>query len=88
MDIWTMHGGGPNNSTNRLRRVLIADYLAADAFPLTSPVVPSKFYRKSLKEKRPICPISLGTMEIFEPYEDDSFIGLQGQNTVGATDQS
>ena len=89
MDIWTMHGGGPNTSTNRPRRVLIADYRAADAYPLTSPAVPSKFYRKIVAGKAThIARLCSGTMEILEPYEDDSFFGFQGQKTAGENDQS
>ena len=89
MDIWTMLRGGPNTSTNRPRRVLIADYRAADAFPLTSPAVPSKFYRKIVAGKTThIARLRAGTMEILEPYEDDSFFGFQGQKTAGENDQS
>ena len=89
MDIWTMHGGGPNTSTNRPRRVLIADYRAADAYPLTSPAVPSKFYRKIVAGKGThIARLRAEMMEILEPYKDDSFFSLQGQKAAGENNQS
>ena len=89
MDIWTMHGGGPNTSKNRPRRVLIADYRAADAFPLTSQAVPAKFNGKIVAGKSThIARLHGGTMEILGSYEDDSFFGLQGQKSAGENDQS
>jgi len=84
MDIWTLHGGGPNLSQDRSRRMLIADYRAADAFAIVPPAVPSKFYRKIVAGKAThVARLREGTMEILEPYPDDSFFGLQGQQTAG-----
>ena len=84
MDIWTLHGGGPNLSQDRSRRMLIADYRAADAFAIVSPAVPSIFYRKIVAGKAThVARLREGTMEILEPYPDDSFFGLQGQQTAG-----
>ena len=84
MDIWAVHGGGPNSSENRSRRMLVADYRAADAFALVSPAVPSKFYRRIVAGKPThIARLRAGTMEILEPYKDDSFFGLQGQKAAG-----
>jgi len=84
MDIWALHGGGPNTSQDRPRRLLIADYRAADAFALMSPAVPSKFYCKIVAGKPThIARLCEGTMEILEPYKDDSFFGLQGQKAAG-----
>ena len=89
MDIWTMLRGGPNTSTNRHWRVLIVDYRAADAFPLTSPAVPSKFFREIVAGKTThIARLRAGTFKFLEPYEDDSFFGFQGQKTAGENDQS
>jgi hypothetical protein len=63
---------------------LIADYRAADAFALMSPAVPSKFYCKIVAGKPThIARLCEGTMEILEPYKDDSFFGLQGQKAAG-----
>lgn len=83
MDIWTLHGGGPNLSSDRNRRMLIADYRAADAFALVAPAVPSRFHRKIVAgEPTHVARFREGTMEILEPYPDDSFFGLQEQITA------
>ncbi|HAU40832.1 MAG TPA: restriction endonuclease subunit S [Gammaproteobacteria bacterium] len=84
MDIWTLHGGGPNQSQDRDRRMLIADYRAADAFAIMPPAVPSRFYRRIVAgEPTHVARLREGTMEILEPYPDDSFFGLQGQQAAG-----
>ena len=88
MDIWALHGGGANLSKDRNRRMLIADYRAADAFALMPPAVPSRFYRRIVAgEATHIARLREGTMEILEPYPDDSFFGLQGQKAAGETVQ-
>lgn len=38
---WAVHGGGPNRSQEP-RRLLICDYVAADAFPLTQTAMPAR----------------------------------------------
>jgi hypothetical protein len=64
--------------------MLIADYRAADAFALMPPAVPSRFYRRIVAGKAThIARLREGTMEILEPYPDDSFFGLQGQKAAG-----
>ena len=89
MDIWTLHGGGPNLSQNRSRRMLIADYRAADAFALAPPIVPSRFYHKIVAGKAThVARLREGTMEILEHYSEDSFFGLQGQQTAGEAQSS
>lgn len=85
MDIWTLHGGGSNTSADRNRRMLIADYRAADAFAIMPPAVPSRFYRRIVAGKPThIARFREGTMEILEPYADDSFFGLQSKIVGGA----
>ncbi len=82
MDIWALHGGGPNLSSGP-RRVLITDYRAADAYPLTGPAVPSKHYQRIVAGKPThVARFREGTMEILQPYEDDSFFGLLGQKAA------
>ena len=56
---------------------------------MTSPVVPSKFYRKIVTGKAiHIARFRAGTMEILVPYEDDLFFGFQGQKIAGEYDKS
>jgi len=82
MDIWALHGGGPNLS-NGPRRVLITDYRAADAYPLTGPAIHSRHYQRIVAGKPThIARFREGTMEILQPYEDDSFFGLLGQKAA------
>ncbi|HJP07150.1 MAG: restriction endonuclease subunit S [Acidiferrobacteraceae bacterium] len=89
MDIWAMHGGGPNLSKDRSRRMLITDYRAADAFAIMPPAVPSRFYRRIVAGKAThVARLREGTMEILEPYPDDSFFGLQGQAAAGSAESS
>ena len=69
--------------------MLIADYRAADAFALAPPIVPSRFYHKIVAGKAThVARLREGTMEILEHYSDDSFFGLQGQQTAGEAQSS
>ncbi len=79
MHTWTVHGGGPNHS-DRPRRLLICDYVAADAFPLTPPAVPSPYNGRIVRGK-PARTVRLvaDSIELPQTYRDDSFFGLQGQ---------
>lgn len=79
MHTWTVHGGGPNRSA-RPRRLLICDYVAADAFPLTAPAVPSPHSGRIVRGK-PAHKARLvaDSIELPQAYRDDSFFGLQGQ---------
>ena len=84
MDIWSLHGGGPNRSQGP-RRMMIADYRAADAFPLTPPAVPSMLYRTVVAgHATHVARFRAGTCEVLEPYDDDSFFGLLGQKAAGS----
>ena len=81
---WTVHGGGPNRS-DRPRRLLICDYNAADAFPLSPPAVPSPHTGRIVRGKPSHhARLETGTLELPQPYENDSFFGLQGQKTAEA----
>ncbi len=81
---WTVHGGGANRS-DRPRRVLICDYTAADAFPLSAPAVPSPHTGRIVRGKPSRhARLEAGTLELPQPYEEDSFFGLQGQKTAEA----
>ncbi len=79
MHTWTVHGGGPNRS-DRPRRLLLCDYVAADAFPLTTPAMPSPYNGRIVRGKptRKVRMVA-GTVELPQAYRDDSFFGLQGQ---------
>ncbi len=79
MHTWTVHGGGPNRS-DRPRRLLICDYVAADAYPLSAPAVPSPHHGRIVRGK-PARKVRLvaDSIELPQAYRDDSFFGLQGQ---------
>ena len=78
---WTVHGGGPNRS-DRPRRLLICDYTATDAVPLTAPAVPSPHTGRVLRGKPArTARLKTATIELPQAYDDDSFFGLQGQKT-------
>ena len=82
MHTWTVHGGAPNRS-ERPRRLLICDYVAADAYPLTVPAMPSPHNGRIVRGK-PARKIRLvaDSIELPQAYRDDSFFGLQGQATA------
>ncbi len=79
---WMVHGGG-RNTTDRPRRILICDYTAADAFWLTSPIVPSLHSGRIVRGKATrLARLAGGTKELPQHYADDSFFGAQGQKTA------
>jgi len=83
MHTWTVHGGGPNRSGS-LRRLLICDYNAADAFPLTTPAIPSPHNGRMVHgNSTRIARLTQTEIEIRAPYKDDSFFGLTGQKAAG-----
>ncbi len=88
MHTWTVHGGGPNRS-ERPRRLLLCDYVAADAYPLTAPAVPSPHTGRIVRGK-PARKARLvaDSIELPTPYEHDSFFGLQGQKGQKSDDRS
>lgn len=85
MDTWTVHGSAPNRSA-RSRRLLICDYTAADAFWLTPPAVPSIHSGRVIRgTPTRLARLTATTLELPPRYEEDSFFGLQGQDTAGGT---
>ncbi len=79
MHCWTVHGSAVNRSTQS-RRLLICDYTAADAFPLLSPVLPSKYSGKIVRgTASPYARLRNDQIEMRTPYPHDSFFGVQGQ---------
>ncbi len=83
MHTWAVHGGPPNRS-DRPRRLLICDYVAADAMPLLAPAVPSP-HTGRIVHGRPsrVVRLRADTIELRDDYREDSFFALQGQATAG-----
>jgi hypothetical protein len=64
--------------------MLICDYPAADAIPLTPPMVPSIYSHQVIRGKpAKIARMIQANLELRPQYEDDSFFELQGQATAG-----
>ena len=79
MHTWTVHGSRTNLSNNA-RRLLICDYTSADAFPLLSPALPSKFTGKIVRgEPSHVARLRSDEFEMRTPYSHDSFFEVQGQ---------
>lgn len=84
MHTWAVHGGG-HNGTETPRRLLIAEYMAADAVPLIESPISSAHTGKLL------CGRDLKTARMVQTevelpiYEDDSFFGLQEKAAAGET---
>ena len=82
MSTWCLHGGTANLS-QKLRRMLICDYTAADNYPLMQPIVPSEHTGRIVagKATRQVR-FREGVLELPKHYESDSFFGAQGQKGV------
>lgn len=79
MHTWTVHGSSANLDQSP-RRLLICDYSAADAFPLLSPALPSRFTGKIVRgQPSPVARLREDVVEIRTPYSADSFFEVQGQ---------
>ena len=79
MHTWTVHGSEANQSDGP-RRLLICDYTSADAFPLLSPVLPSKYTGRIVRgTSSPVARLRTDEIEMRTPYSDDSFFSVQGQ---------
>ncbi len=79
---WCMHGSAPNRS-ERLRRVLICDYTAADSFWITPPMVPSIYSGRVVRGRAsPVVRLKEGLLELPPHYAEDSFFEVQGQETA------
>ena len=75
-----VHASSPNK-TGMPRNILYAEYMAADNFPLTEPVTPSRMYRMMVRgEDTRFARLEEAVVEIPGTYEEDSFFSLQ-ENT-------
>jgi len=76
MHTWAVHGGG-HNATDRPRRLVISEYMAADAVPLVEGPIATE-HTGRLLAGRDLKIARLVQTEVELPlYEDDSFFGLQ-----------
>lgn len=81
IDTWMVHGS-PANRSSEPRRMLICDYTAADAFPLTLMSVPTTEAGRLLKGKKTrVARFRAGSVELPPAYEADSFFVVQNQGT-------
>ena len=78
MDTWMVHGSSANTSP-QTRELLIAEYKAADAFPLTTHKLPSRYMDSVVLGKAPGRPRyrAFQDFEIPEYYDGDSLFDLQ-----------
>lgn len=84
MHSMALHGSGPNLGTAP-RRLLIAEYLAADAWPLTRSNVKSRFTGEIVRgSPSETCRLEAGVFRLPPYYEEDSFFSVQGQKTAAA----
>ena len=84
MHTWAVHGSRANLSKTA-RRLLICDYTAADAYPLLSPALPSKYTGRIVRgEPSRTARLRSDSIEIRTPYAHDSFFGVQGQPSEAA----
>jgi len=79
MHTWCLHASGENRSAAP-RRLLICDYTAADAFPLTPPIVPSPLSGTVVRGvPSRYARLKADTIELPPAYEEDSFFTVQQQ---------
>ena len=78
MDTWMVHGSAANISP-RTRELLIAEYKAADAFPLTIHKLPSRYMDAVVTGRAPDRPRyrTYQDFDIPESYDGDSLFDLQ-----------
>lgn len=82
MHSWCVHGSGGNGST-RPRRMFIADYTAADAFPLTQSNIPSVYSGHVVRGKPTrVARLVAATIELPTPSSGKSVFEVQGQATA------
>ena len=85
MHTWMVHGGPPNRS-HKPRRLLITDYTAADAYPLTPPKVASPHSGEVVRGKPSLTArLKPDVIEMPPNYRDDSFFAVQGQKAATAS---
>jgi hypothetical protein len=86
MHSMALHGSGPNLG-DAPRRLFIAEYLAADAFPLTRSNVLSRFTGRIVRgQPAAACRLEAGAFKLPPYYEADSFFSVQGQKAAGTAD--
>jgi len=79
-----VHASQPNKSKN-CRTTLYAEYVAADAFPLTEPATGSSMYRMMVRgENTRMARMENMEVEIPGTYEDDSFFSHQEKTKTEA----
>lgn len=84
IDTWMVHGSAANR-TDRPRRLLICDYSAADAVPLTPMSVPTVHTGRIVHgQATRIARFRTGTVELPPVYQEDSFFSVQGQKAAAA----
>ncbi|MSO94035.1 MAG: phytanoyl-CoA dioxygenase family protein [Rhodospirillales bacterium] len=82
MHSWCVHGSGENRS-ERPRRMFIADYTAADAFPLTPSNIPSIYSGHIIRGKPTrVARLVAATIELPAPSAGKSVFEVQGQGTA------
>jgi phytanoyl-CoA hydroxylase len=84
MHSMALHGSGPNLG-NAPRRLFIAEYIAADAWPLAKCKVLSRFTNEVVRgQASQRCRLEAGVFDLPPYYEEDSFFSVQGQKTAAA----
>ena len=74
---WTMHASHVSTASTP-RNILYAEYLAADAYPLTAPVTPSTMYRMMIRgEETRMARLKESIVEMPGTYAEDSFFSFQ-----------
>lgn len=85
MHTWAVHGSGENYSQNP-RRLLITEYKAADAFPLTRHKLPSWYSDRIVRGQAVSQPRHrIGDIELPPDYQNASFFSLQTGERRDAT---
>jgi len=81
---WMVHGSA-GNATDRPRALLICDYTAADAFPLTPPAVPSSLTGTIVRgQATRFARLTAQTLELPSTYQQASFFALQAEGNEAA----
>ncbi len=78
MDTWAVHGSASNSSLDP-RRLLITEYKAADAFPMTRHKLPSRYMDSVILGEEPAIPRYRDKLDFDLPpdYDGDSLFDLQ-----------
>lgn len=83
MHTWAVHGS-PANTSEAPRRLLICDYVAADAVALMAPQMASEHSGRLVHgQARRIARLKADVFELPPNYEDDSFFSVQNLKAQG-----